>query len=467
MPAKVAATPLQSPSPGRGRGRLHAPGQIKKAARAPAPAAAPAAILPVAPAPPEADPALAPARATARRPGRTATTTSRSPHPHRIGAMRIGDHHRLGHLRAARASRRRAAGGRDALRPGARDAAASSRAPRCCTSRATARAIARLSSAVTHQANIARAARARRAGVLAVTVCGAARPDARARLAGRLRRPALPRQPAAGRLAVHAAHRARRCAGRGHWIFDGPFSAAAARGAARGGARGRPSGARRRLLRPRRRAALQHARGDPHADGGRRDRRLADGRARDRARGRGRAPVRAARLRDRLRQRRQARRADAGRGAGAPDRASRRRPSPASLAAAVPRVGARRPRAGRAPISASTDPAALSSPRCAAPRRPGARRRARRRARRAPFASLLAEPRAGVGAGARPPALHAPSSTAAPRRVAVLDGHAGPVLLVARRRARPRRPAGLAWRSPISPRAPGSRWRRPPTAARS
>ena len=62
---------------------------------------------------------------------------------------------------------------------------------------------------------------------------------------------------------------------------------------------------RRRLLRPRRRAALQHARRDPRAGGLRRHARVADRRAGGGAVRRGRAAVRAARLRDRLRQRRQ------------------------------------------------------------------------------------------------------------------------------------------------------------------
>ena len=52
-PSKVAST--AAPSPGKGHGRAHAPGQIKKAARAPAAAAAPAAPAPAAP------PAAAPA----------------------------------------------------------------------------------------------------------------------------------------------------------------------------------------------------------------------------------------------------------------------------------------------------------------------------------------------------------------------------------------------------------------------
>ena len=51
-------------------------------------------------------------------------------------------------------------------------------------------------------------------GVLAVTVCGAVDPSARARVAGLLRRPALPLQPAARRLAVHVLHRAGRARAR-------------------------------------------------------------------------------------------------------------------------------------------------------------------------------------------------------------------------------------------------------------
>ena len=55
-----------------------------------------------------------------------------------------------------------------------------------------------------------RCASSARARVIGCTVCGAVDPEPRARLAGRLRRPALPLQPAARRLAVHVLHRAGR-----------------------------------------------------------------------------------------------------------------------------------------------------------------------------------------------------------------------------------------------------------------
>ena len=118
-----------------------------------------------------------------------------------------------------------------------------------------------------------------------------------------LRRPALPGQPPRGRRAVHVLLRARRPPARALDLRGPVLGAAAscAAGGRRGGGRGDP---RRRLLRPRRRAALQHARRDPRPGGLRRHARVADRRAGGGAVRRGRAPVRAARLRDRLRQRR-------------------------------------------------------------------------------------------------------------------------------------------------------------------
>ena len=106
------------------------------------------------------------------------------------------------------------------------------------------------------------------------------RPGRRARLADLLRRPALPGQPAAGRLALHVLRRAGRSAPRA-LDLRGPVRGPAAR--ARCSTRRRRRGhrdARRRLLRPRRRAALQHAGGDPRARRGRRHGRLPDRRAR-------------------------------------------------------------------------------------------------------------------------------------------------------------------------------------------
>ena len=118
--------------------------------------------------------------------------------------------------------------GRDAFRRGARDRRAL-RGRRCrCTSRATARATSGSRSQVAHRANIA-ALRERGAdAILAVTVCGALDPDLELGLAvvfddlhflaNRL--------PDGSLCTLHAEPGA---PGRGHWIFDLPFSRAAAR----------------------------------------------------------------------------------------------------------------------------------------------------------------------------------------------------------------------------------------------
>ena len=194
------------------------------------------------------------------------------------------DHHRLGHLLAAGL---RGRSGREPVATPWGDALRLARHVRGRRGAAhlppRARATSRLSNHVTHRANIAALRAARRdAGVLAVTVCGAVDPSVELGslvcfddlhfLANRL---------ADGALCTfhHRAGRPRR----GHWIYEDPFSAAAARGAARRRRGGRRRGPRRRLLRPRRRAALQHQGRDPRARGLRRDRRLADRRAGDRA----------------------------------------------------------------------------------------------------------------------------------------------------------------------------------------
>src|SRR5436305_485165 len=70
---------------------------------------------------------------------------------------------------------------------------------------------------------------------------------------------------------------------------------------------GAAPGAGRRLLRTRRRPALQHADGDRPARGGGRHGRLADGRSRDGAVRRARGALRADGLRDGSRERREAR----------------------------------------------------------------------------------------------------------------------------------------------------------------
>ena len=125
----------------------------------------------------------------------------------------------------------------------------------------------RLSNHVTHRANIAALDAARRDGVLAVTVCGAVDPavelgslicfDDLHFLANRLPDGSLctfhqqPGDPRPRPLDLR-----------------GPVLAGAARARCSAGARGgRRDDARRRLLRPRRRPALQHQGGDPRARG--------------------------------------------------------------------------------------------------------------------------------------------------------------------------------------------------------
>ena len=161
----------------------------------------------------------------------------------------------------------------------------------------------RLSNLVTHRANIAALAELGADAVIGVTVCGAVDPavelgslvcfDDLHFLANRL---------GDGELCTFYSEPGDRR--RGHWIFEGPFSEPLRRALLDGGARGGRGDPRRRLLRPRRRAALQHARRDPRPGGLRRHARVADRRPGGGAVRRGRAAVRAARLRDRLRQRR-------------------------------------------------------------------------------------------------------------------------------------------------------------------
>ena len=163
----------------------------------------------------------------------------------------------------------------------------------------------RLSNLVTHRANIAALAQLGATGVIAVTVCGAVDPARRARLARVLRRPALPRQPARRRRAVHVLPRARRSPPRALDLRGPVLRAAARRRCSTGGARGRRADPRRR-----RATATSTGRAStPRAEirglaAVRRHARLADRRPRGGAVRRGRAAVRAARLRDRLRQRR-------------------------------------------------------------------------------------------------------------------------------------------------------------------
>ncbi|CAA9473647.1 MAG: 5'-methylthioadenosine phosphorylase, partial [uncultured Solirubrobacteraceae bacterium] len=143
-----------------------------------------------------------------------------------------------------------------------------------------------------------------------------------ARVADLLRRPALPVQPPSRRRAVHALPARRRSS-------PGPLDLRAAvfRGAAHGAAGRREDRgtdhAPGRLLRPRGRAAVQHARRDPRPGRLRRHGGLPDRRSRDRPGRRGRAALRAGRVRDRPRQRRDGR-ADAGRTPARADRAEHR-----------------------------------------------------------------------------------------------------------------------------------------------
>ena len=240
-------------------------------APAPAPAAAPLPRRPPLPPPSPPRAATATARATAttaatagttaepveQRPSRRAARTAYDPRPMRIGIITGSGTYALPGPRG-----RRGGGGRDPLRPGGRDRGQVRRARTCCTSHATATATARLSSQVTHQANIA-ALRDRGAqAILAVTVCGALDPglelgtlvvfDDLHFLANRL--------PDGSICTLHTQPGA---PGRGHWIFDRPF-AEPLRPALLAGAREiGHAGPRRRLLRPRRRPALQHADRDP------------------------------------------------------------------------------------------------------------------------------------------------------------------------------------------------------------
>ena len=118
-----------------------------------------------------------------------------------------------------------------------------SRASRSCTSPATAQA--RPAVQPRHAPREHRALQELGVdGVLAVTVCGARRPGRRARLARRVRRPALPRQPAGRRLAVHVPRRARRPAARA-LDLRGPYSPALRAALLARGRGGRPHARRR------------------------------------------------------------------------------------------------------------------------------------------------------------------------------------------------------------------------------
>ena len=149
--------------------------------------------------------------------------------------------------------------GRDAVRPGAGHARAARPAPTCCTSRATAPATCCSPTRSPTRPTSGRCASSARDGVLAVTVCGALDPacSSSARSSSSTTCTSSPTACPTARSARCTPSRARRAAGTGS--SSGPF-APALRAALLDGARdGRPPGARRRLLRPRRRPAVQHA----------------------------------------------------------------------------------------------------------------------------------------------------------------------------------------------------------------
>ena len=178
--------------------------------------------------------------------------------------MRIGIITGLGHLRPARARGGRSRPRGDAVRRGARLRGAL-RAGRRPARRAPRRGAPAPEQRGHPPGQHLGAARARRAGDPGRHGVRVARPRARARHADRLRRPALPGQPPARRLAVHAAHRARARRGAGTGSSTGPFSEPLRRALLDGAREAGCARARRRLLRPRRRPALQHADRDPDA----------------------------------------------------------------------------------------------------------------------------------------------------------------------------------------------------------
>ena len=247
--------------------------------------------------------------------------------PRRLASAADGarDHHRLGHLLAARLRGRRAGAGARREWGDAFVSHGTFAGVDVLHISRHGEGHLRLSNHVTHLANIAALKQLGASGVLAVTVCGAVDPavelgslicfDDLHFLSNRL--------PDGGLCTFHQrpGHRER-----GHWIYEDPYSpalrAALLAGAAEAGVRVRDGGCYGHVDGPRFNTKAE-IRGLAAAG---RDRRLPDRRAGDRAGRRGGAAVRADGLRDRLRQRRPGR-ADAGRAPARADRRQHRRAS--------------------------------------------------------------------------------------------------------------------------------------------
>ena len=141
----------------------------------------------------------------------------------------------------------------------------------------------RLSNHVAHRANVGALAQLGVDAVIAVTVCGAVDPDVEL---GSLicfddLHFAANRLPDGSLCTFFAEPGDPR---RGHWIYEDPFAPALRVALLRRRRARRAADARRRLLRPCRRAALQHQGGDPRARRRGRDRGVADRRSGDGAR---------------------------------------------------------------------------------------------------------------------------------------------------------------------------------------
>ena len=202
-----------------------------------------------------------------------------------VGSRPDGDrhHHRLGHLRPPRTSRRRSPStvhtpfGAAIVTRGSYAGVTALHVSRHLAGHA------RLSNHVTHRANIWALKELGAEAVVGCTACGAVDPTVELGSLIVLRRSALPLQPAARWLPVHVLHRARRSSPRALDPARQPVLGRHQGGAAERRRRRRPRGAGRRDLRPRRRPALQHTGRDRAARRGRRDRGEPDGRAGDSA----------------------------------------------------------------------------------------------------------------------------------------------------------------------------------------